>query len=416
MSRSRHASDRALAGRSQLVILLAAALAVLVLFRLSEYPAGDRRGRERPVDPPAAPGTFRPSAQEWAGLKLAVVRAATFQPEVVAEGHIAIDADRTTPVFPPYSGRVVEILAKSGQSVARGAPLMAVEAPSLVKRENDLIAAVAALGTARAKLALAQAAERRTHALYLAKGAALKDWQQKQADLIAAQNKLRAAEIALAAARNRLRLLGLADSQVAAIENAPTARLDPVGQVRAPIGGIVTERRVGLGEYIKSGGSKPVYTIGDLSTVWLVAQVRESDAARVRVGEPVAVRVLAYPGRVFRARLSWVAPAIDPKTHRLPVRADVGNPDGALKPRMFARFHIATGPARRRPAVPEEAIVQRGARARVWVAGPHGTLAVRTIRTGAVRRGMVEVLSGLTAGERVISGGSLFIDRAARGG
>ena len=183
----------------------------------------------------------------------------------------------------------------------------------------------------------------------------------------------------------------------------------------APISGTVIERQVGLGQYIKSGASKPVYTIGDLSMVWLVAKVREADAGRVRVGAPVRVQVLAYPSRVFKARISWVAPAIDPKTHRLPVRADVENRDGALKPMMFARFTIATGPARKTLAVPQEAVIRRGRKERVWVVEPHGRLAARTIKTGESRDGMVEVLSGLKPGERIVTAGSLFIDHAARG-
>jgi membrane fusion protein, heavy metal efflux system len=409
---------RALPLRRQLLFVGAVALAAAGLlggrFALSDLLP--RHAVAELAAPRATPGTFRPTKAEWSALELTTVRDATFRPSIGADGEIAIEGDRTTPVFSPYSGRVVAIYAKTGQLVEAGKPLMAVEATEIVEREDDLIGAVMALATARAESAVAQTAAARQHELYLAKGAALKDWQESEAKRTAAEDKLHTAETALAAARNRLAILGKSKPEIAAIERSPTAPLDPLARVRAPIGGTVLERAVGLGQFITSGASKPVYTIGDLSTVWLVAAVREADAGRVRVGAPVRIRVLAYPGRVFNARISWVAPTIDPKTHRLPVRADIDNKDGALKPMMFARFTIATGPPRMAPAVPEEAIIHRGDSERVWVAEPDGSLAARRIETGESRGGMVEVLSGLKAGERVLTAGSLFIDRAASGG
>ena len=152
-----------------------------------------------------------------------------------------------------------------------------------------------------------------------------------------------------------------------------------------------------------------------MSTVWLVANAREADAPLIRVGEPLEVQVLALPDRVFKARISWVAASIDANTHRLPVRADVENPDGALKPLMFARFNIITGPAGKAPAVPEDAIVYEGDTARVWVVRSDGAIVARTIRIGEASDGMIEVLDGLAAGEKIVTSGSLFIDRAAAG-
>jgi cobalt-zinc-cadmium efflux system membrane fusion protein len=152
----------------------------------------------------------------------------------------------------------------------------------------------------------------------LAQGGALKDWQQAQTDLVSAQNTVRSDEIALVAVRNRLRIFGKADKEIASLEAQPTQKLDPVTVVTAPIGGTITQRQVGLGQFINStvgGASGPVYTIGDLSTVWLIANVREADAPLMQVGLPVEVRVLALPGRVFNAKISWVAPSIDPNTH-----------------------------------------------------------------------------------------------------
>jgi cobalt-zinc-cadmium efflux system membrane fusion protein len=180
----------------------------------------------------------------------------------------------------------------------------------------------------------------------------------------------------------------------------------------------VTQRQVGVGQYINSaanGASAPVYTIGDLSTVWLVANVREADASLVHVGTEAEVRVPAYPDRTFAARVSWVAASLDTTTHRLSVRADVGNSDGALKPGMFASFTLLVGAPRPAPAVPKSAIVYDGDTARVWVVSGTDTLASRVVRTGRTSGDQVEILDGLSAGDEIVTSGTLFIDRAATG-
>ena len=371
----------------------------------------------QPAKPPELPpGVFKPTEAQWKGFKIATVELATFRSDSITEGNIALDDDLTTPVFSPYSGRVVKLIARLGDTVQRGAPLFSVEASEFVQAQNDLITALAAQRTAKAQLTQAQTNERRAHDLYQAQGGALKDWQQSQTDLTSAQNALHSAEIALAAVRNRLRILGKSDQEIADLEAAPSQKIDPTTIVAAPIAGTVTQRQVGLGQYINSaaaGASGPVYTIGDLSTVWLMANVRERDVPLMRVGAPVAVRVPAYPDRVFKAKISWVGPSLDPNTHRLPVRADVENPDGALKPMMFANFSITTGTDRTAPAVPQIAVVYEGDTARVWLAHDDATVQSRQIKAGRVQDGMVEVLDGVVAGDKIVTSGALFIDRAA---
>ena len=174
-------------------------------------------------------------------------------------------------------------------------------------------------------------------------------------------------------------------------------------------------RKLGVGQYITQGATDPIMLIGDLSTVWLVANVRETDAPFVRVGQPVEVRVTAYPDKVFKAKLTFVAPMVDPNTHRLPIRAEVPNGEGLLKPEMWADFRIATGPATD-TCGPARAIVFEGDSERVWVTDKNHYLTSREIKTGIINGPNVEVLSGLSAGDEVITQGSIFIDRAAAGG
>jgi cobalt-zinc-cadmium efflux system membrane fusion protein len=398
-------------------LAIVAVAAALVVLGIAVVPKFVRPIAEQvPEATKPAPGTFRPTTAQWAGLKFQTVTTMAFRPERVTEGNIAIDDDLTTPVFSHYSGRVIKVIAMLGDVVEPGAPLFVIHASEFVQAQNDLITGLANLATARSQLTMAQTTEKRTHELYLAQGGSLKDWQQAQTDLITTQNTVRADEIALHAVRSRLRILGKTDAEIAALEAQPTQKLEPVAIVPAPIGGTITQRQIGVGQYINSeagGATNPVYTISDLSTVYLIANVREADAPLMHVGDPVEVRVLAYPDRVFKAKISWIAASIDPNTRRLSVRADVENPDGALKPGMFASFSIITGNTQTAPAVPQSAIVYEGNATRVWVAGDDGTIAARSIRIGQVANGMVEVLDGLSQGEKVVTSGALFIDRAA---
>lgn len=362
---------------------------------------------------PEGDGAFRPTDSQWSGFKFAKVEPLAFREERATDGRIAINEDTTTPVFSPYSGRVSRLIAKPGEYVTRGQPLFAIEASEFVQGHNDLITAVAGVEKAKSKLVLAQAAEKRQKELLAIRGGALKDYEQAQSDLVQAQGDLRSAEISLAAARNRLRILGRSDEDIAELEKRDRIGAETI--VDAPISGMVIQRKVGLGQYINAGANDPVYTIGDLSTVWLVANVRESDAPRMKVGAPVRITVLAFPGQVFEAKLSYVAPALDPNTRRLPVRAELKNPNLELKPEMFASFRIVSGADRSMPAVPADAIVYEGASARVWVARPDSkTVVSRPIVVGDTSDGMVEVKKGLQAGETVVTSGTLFIDRAAR--
>jgi cobalt-zinc-cadmium efflux system membrane fusion protein len=359
-----------------------------------------------------ADGAFRPSDTQWASLRLAAVRQVAFRDERATDGKIAINDDTTTPVFSPYSGRVSRLIARPGDHVERGQPLFAIEASEFVQGQNDLVTAVAGVEKAQSRLQLAHTIERRAKELLAIRGGALKDLEQAQSDLVTAQGDLRSAEITLAAARNRLRILGRSDEEIAKLEK--TDRIGAETVVWAPIGGTVIQRRVGLGQYINTGATDPVFTVGDLSTVWLVANVRESDAPKMRVGAPVEVTVLAYPGRVFNAKLSYVAPALDPNTRRLPVRAEIKNPERELLPEMFASFRIVSGESRLMPAVPQDAVVYEGAQARVWVARPDQKVVVtRPIEVGTTTNGLVEVRKGLNVGETVVASGTLFIDRAA---
>lgn len=381
-------------------------------------PAGAQSAGTAANADPAAEATggtarFKPTKTQLASLRIATVTRASFRAEHVTDGKIALNADRTTPVFSPYSGRVTQVLAGLGDTVKQGQPLLALQASEFVQGQSDLLGAQAAEATARSALLLAQTNEQRKHALFDAKAGSLQDWQQSQSDLAAAQSAARTAQAALAAVRNRLAILGKSEAEIDALARAE--KMDPVAYVVAPIGGTVIDKQVGLGQYLQSGASSPAYTVGNLSTVWLVANVREADAPFVRVGESIEVHVVALPERVFHARITYVAASLDPATRRLSVRAEIPNPGEVLKPEMFASFIILSGGQASSPAVPESGVIYEGSEARVWILGDDGSLALRRIRPGRSANGLIEALEGVKPGEKVVASGALFIDRAAQG-
>ncbi|WP_430649741.1 efflux RND transporter periplasmic adaptor subunit [Bradyrhizobium retamae] len=369
----------------------------------SEISSQSRKGSQR----------YTPSPAEWASLTIQPVTERDFRAERVTEGKIAIDEDRSTPVFSPYAGRVTRLLAKPGDSVVKGQPLFVIEAADNVQAQNDFVAAMSTMNKAKSALDLAQLQGARAKDLFEGKAVPLKDYQQSQATLIQAQNDVRSSETAVQAARNKLHLLGLTDDDIATFQEK--GRINPEITIFAPIAGTVVQRKIGPGQYVNAGASDPVYVIGDLSTVWMTAFVRESDCANVAVGQEVTFNVLALPGRSLSARINYVATAIDPTTRRLLVRATIDNKNGTLKPEMFANVTIYSAGGRPAVGVPKQALIYEGDQVRIWVANPDKTIELRQVKPGLTNGDLVEVVGNLKPGEQIVTKGALFIDRAASG-
>src|SRR5258706_13878772 len=350
---------------------------------------------------------------EWASLSVEPASERVFRAEHVTEGKIAVNEESSTPIFSPYAGRVTKLLVKPSDMVERGQPLFIVEATDTVQGLNDFVSALSALNSARSKLNLAQIVEKRANDLYAGKAVPLKDWQQSQADLTTAQNDMRSAETALEAAHNRLRILGRSEDQIAAFQQ--TRQISADTPIYSPIGGTVVQRKVGPGQFISSGASDPVFVIGDLSTVWLTAFVRETEASGVAVGQEIAFSLLALPGSDFSARIDYVSAAIDPSSRRLLVRATIDNKDGVFKPEMVANVTIYSGGDRPGCGLPTQALIYEGEHVRLWVVHDDKSIELREIQTGLTNGDLVEVRTNLTAGEKIVTRGSLFIDRAATG-
>ncbi len=378
--------------------------AVLLIGALAIAAIGGWRLWPRPVvsaapQPPSH--SFQPSAEQLKALGVTAVQPRSFRSLVRAEGTVGFDEESMTPVYSPYSGRVVRVAARLGDRVKRGQALFVVAAGEFTQGRSDV-------ATARAALETARATERRQREMFDAGAASERDWQQAQSDRIAA-------EAAWNAARGRLRILGRSDREVDELERTPDG--GPESPVGAPIDGTVTQRAVSEGQYIQSaagGAGNPVFVIADLRHLWVLAFVRETDAGSVRVGQAVEIRVPALGDRSFHGRLEWVAAQLDATNHRLAARAVVDNPAGELKPQMFADLEIATSNPTSAPAVPEAAVVYDGSVRRVFVESG-GTIRGREVRLGRSAEGYVEVLEGLHTGERIVTSATLFVDHTPAG-
>ena len=385
---------------AQLRILAVGAAAVAGVLILVPILRDTLSAQPAPALPKMVQGGFRPDSAQWANITLGTVTARKFPGLVSVEAQVATDDDTSTQVFSPFTGQVMKIAVKAGDHVNKGQVLATVAASEAIQSESDLIAARIAARNADAN-------EARQHALYDDGSAALKDWQQAQADQATATG-------ALIAARGKLHALGFGDSQIHAMETqSKDHAFAPPAELTAPIAGSVIQRLVGPGQFVQAASTNAVFAIGNLDRLWLIGNVREEDAPQMRVGEAVDVTVPALPGRVFPARLTWVGSGIDATTHRLAVRAEIANPNSLLKPAMFATMMIHTGGDRVSSAIPEMAVIREGDRSHVWLSAGGASLVMRPIQPGRLQNGYMEVLSGLKPGDRVALAGSLFLDSAA---
>lgn len=350
------------------------------------------------------PGSFRPSAEQLGQMGFAVARAGANAELVRASGSILPDGDHSTPIILPFTGQVLQVLVEAGQRVTRGQPLLRLASPDLVDARNALRNAAAQRASAEEALNLARANLARQKAITETAGGAMKDYLQAQADFVAAQSAARQAESALRAAQDRLALFG----------NAGGSGTSATITYPSPVSGIVADRAVAPGQYLGTGTTNPVMTITDPARVWLVAQLPEGEAAAIRLGDQVTVTTPALPGRSFSATIDNVAAGLDPVTHRLPVRASIANPDGALKPQMFAAFTIRQPIGSGAPGVlvPAVAVIHEGDSARIWVRDASGLLIGRPVTIGETEAGFTRVLSGLKPGEQVVTHGALFVNEA----
>jgi len=320
-----------------------------------------------------------------------------FPIEKAAVGSIDFNEELLTQVFTPYQGKIVGLFAKIGDEVKKGQTLFTIDSPDLLAADSNLIAASGVLQLTTRNLT-------RLRALYESRAVSQKDLEQAISDQQTAEGALRAA-------RDAVRIFGKTDQEVDRIVAERMA--DPTLVVPSPISGRVTARNAAPGLLVQPGNAPSPYTVADISTMWMLANVAESDSPAFSVGQEVKVTVMAYPGRVFEGRISTIASTVDPTTHRVLVRSEIDDPKHELRSGMFANFVIRTGDPVRSIAVPLDGVVREGdGTMTVWVTADRRRFTKRTVKTGLQREGYYQILEGLQAGELVATEGALFLSNA----
>jgi membrane fusion protein, heavy metal efflux system len=334
-------------------------------------------------------------------LRVEAAEEREFAIEKEAVGSIDFNEDMTLQVFAPYQGRIIDLLAKIGDEVKKGQTLYTIDSPDLVQAASTLI-------TTAGVLELTTRTLTRLRDLVGAKAVPQKDLEQAISDQ-------QAAEGAYKSARDAVRIFGKTEQQMDRM--VAERHVDPVLVIPAPISGRITARNAAPGLFVQPGGAPAPYALADISTMWMLANVHESESPRFKVGQEVKARVLAYADRTFDGKITTLGPAVDPSTRRVLVRSEIADPEHLLRAGMFATFVIRVADPVRAIGVPADSVVREGdGTITVWVTSDRRRFTRRTIKAGMRTGGLVQVLEGLHPGELVATEAALFLSNTLTSG
>jgi cobalt-zinc-cadmium efflux system membrane fusion protein len=327
-----------------------------------------------------------------------------------ATGTVKANTNLTTPVISLTPGRVEEVLVQPGDQVKSGQVLARIRSDEIARIQTELLSALLELKTekhhAALKVQLAQKVFDRKAKLLEEMIAAKADVDQAESDLLQAKEEVTATaekeDTLVESAKERMRLFGASPAVIDGVVKSRHIKL--VFDLTAPRSGIITERDCDPGELVEGG--KALFSVSDLSRVWLVANVLENNLRFVKKGLPVKVMVDSLPDESFPGVLDFVDSKVDAQTRTLSVRATIDNSSFRLKPEMFARLSMQVG-STTALMVPEGSVQKVGEASLVYVDGPGDTFLEKKVKTGQTAAGFVEVVSGLHQNDKVVVNGSL---------
>ena len=378
--------------RRRLILWFAAAVAAIVLVLATII---QRRSRESSAPSRNAPALSRdagkmgtmpgmnstvpgsvvltPDQLRYFGVTFGTVAFRPLSNSVRTVGTVVVNETRLAKVTPKFSGYVERLYVNFvGQSVRRGQPLAAIFSPDLLAAEQELLVSARLSRTIGAS--------------------PVPGVPGNTGDM-------------LAAAKERLRLWDVPEAQINAVLS--TGRPMRTVTLAAPASGFVIDKKVVQGQSIRAG--EELYTIADLSDVWVEAQLREEDAGRIAIGATAGLDFTSYPGRPFTGRVTYINPMLGEQARTVQARITVPNSDGSLKPGMYATVTLNSS-TQSALTVSRSAVVQTGERAIVFVDGGNGKLAPQTVRLGRTGGDYIEILGGVTAGQRVVTSAQFLID------
>ena len=373
------------------------ALAILVVI----YFTGSSSKKEAaPQTPSAAPNydhvTF--NDKQLKSIEVTALATHVFSQQRTAVGNIDFNENLAVQVFPPYQGKIIKAFADIGDQVNKGAPLYTIDSPDLVQSESALIAAAGVYN-------LTTAALTRAKDLHDNQGLAQKDYEQAISDQ-------QTADGALKAARDAVRIFGKTDAEINAI--IASRKIDSSLVVTSPISGRVTARAAQPGLLVQPGNAPAPFSVADLSTMWMIANVSEHDSILFRPGQEVSVKIQAFPDREFSGKISVIGATVDPATRTVMVRSEISDTRHELRPGMFATYIIRTGDPVTSLAIPEDGVARESdGSMSIWVTKDHRTFDKRTVKIGQQQDGYDQILNGVEDGEFVVSKGAVFLSNMA---
>jgi cobalt-zinc-cadmium efflux system membrane fusion protein len=347
---------------------------------------------------PAAPAAVRTDASvvrvtpEMArNFKVASLAIETLDSSQEITGRIEANDQWVTRIGASVTGRVTEVLVDVGHRVSAGQVLAQLSSPELTQAQLNYLRAHAATS-------LAERAVDRARQLIQADVIGSAELQRRESELSIARAEWRAAT-------DQLRLLGLSDAAIERLREK--GQLSSVTNIMATRSGVVVERKVSTGQVAQPGD--PLFTVADLSRVWVVGALPEQAAASVQLDQQVDIEVPALGSRHFNGKVVFVSDTIHPETRTLTVRTQVDNPKGTLKPQMLATLRI-TGQPMQQLAVPEAAVVRENDRDHVYVQTAPGQFKLTPVTLGNSSRGLRAVQQGLSEGAQVVVEGAFHLN------
>jgi membrane fusion protein, heavy metal efflux system len=355
--------------------------------------------RDRPArtlsEQDVAPSSVELTEKQTAALKIATVALRSFTLSRTAVGTIDFNQNMLVQVFSQYPGKILKASFNLGDEICQGDTLFTIDSPDLLQAESALLASAGILELQTRTLS-------RLSQLLHAGGSAQKDVDQATSDQQTADGNFKAA-------KNAVRIFGKTDAEIDQI--LAQRKVDSTLLVPSPISGKVIARNAAPGLLTQPGNAPAPYSVADLSTMWMIANVIETDAPAYRLGQDVEVTVPAYPDATFRGHVTTLGSTIDPNSHRQLVRSEIADPQHLLRAGMFASFVILVGAPVRSAAVPVDGVVREGdGTMTVWVTTDRRRFDKRTVTVGLQQQdGWSQILDGLKPGELVVTDGAIFL-------
>jgi membrane fusion protein, heavy metal efflux system len=392
-------------GRTRFALVLVAAAAGAALFwsrsfiGLADGQTNRKELTTASIDRPSASGASAEqsvdlSEKQTGALKIGTLGTREFAIEKTAVGTVDFNENLLVQVFSQYPGKILKAFYNIGDDLKQGDILFTIDSPDLLQAESTLLAAAGVLELQKKVLA-------RVTGLLKSGGMAQKDVDQSTSDEQTAEGNFKAA-------KNAVRIFGKTDAEIEQI--LTNRKVDSTLVVPSPISGRIVARNAAPGFLTQPGNQPAPFSVVDISTMWMIANVIETDAPVYKLGQEVRMTVPAYPGKVFTGHVTNLGSQIDPSSHRQLVRSEIEDPEHLLRSGMYASFVVRVGDPVTSLAVPADGVVREGdGTMSVWVTTDSRHFVKRTVTIGLSQDGWVQILDGLRPGETVVTDGAVFL-------